>query len=265
MPLTLSVAAPPLKGAAVLALPTTPPGPDGGVPAVGAGAEVLSELGVDATAALAREEAKGEPGEVVAVPVGRDGVDTVLLAGVGDGSVPALRKAAAAVVRRSKSAETLATTLAHGRDDEAVRAVAESLALASYVFTRKSEPKPVKLTDATLVAADPRAAEQVLARARATAAAVHLARDLANTPSLEKSPQWMAEQAVLVAAAARLETQVWDVEGLRREGFGGILAVGRGSVRPPRLVRVDHAPRGARRHVVLVGKGITFDSGGLSL
>src|SRR4051794_693811 len=265
MPLMLSLAAPPLRGAAVLALPTAPPGPEGGLPAVGAGAEVLSELGVDATAALAREEAKGEPGEVVAVPVGRDGVDTVLLAGVGDGGVPALRKAAAAVVRRSKSAETLATTLAHGRDDEAVRAVAESLALASYVFTRKSEPKPVKLTHATLVVAEPRAGEQLLARARATAAAVHLARDLANTPSLEKSPEWMAEQAVQVAAGAGLEAQVWDVEGLRRDGFGGILAVGRGSARPPRLVRVHHAPRGARRHVVLIGKGITFDSGGLSL
>src|SRR3954462_8987220 len=155
MPLTLSVAAPPLKGAAVLALPTTPPGPDCGLPAVGAGAEVLSELGVDAPAALAREEAKGEPGEVVAVPVGRDGVDTVLLAGIGDGGVPALRKAAAAVVRRAKSAETLATTLPGGPDHGAVRAVAESLVLASYAFTRKSEPKPVKLARATLVVTDP--------------------------------------------------------------------------------------------------------------
>jgi leucyl aminopeptidase len=265
MPLTLSVAALPLGGAAVLALPTRPPGPDGGLPTVGAGADVLAGLGVDASAALAREEAKGEPGEVVAVPVGRDGVDTVLLAGVGDGGIPALRKAAAAVVRRAKSSESLATTLAHGHGDDGIRAVAESLALASYVFTRKSEPKPVKLTRATLVVADPQVAERVLMRARATSAAVHLARDLANTPSLEKSPEWMAEQAVRLADAAGLDVQVWDVDRLRREGFGGILAVGRGSVRPPRLVRVDHAPRGARRHVVLVGKGITFDSGGLSL
>jgi leucyl aminopeptidase len=265
MPLTLSVAVQPLGGAAVLALPTSPPGPDGGLPTVGAGAAALASLGVDVVAALGREEAKGEPGEVVAVPVGRDGVDTVLLAGVGDGSVPALRKAAAAVVRRAKSSETLATTLAYGRGEEAVRAVAESLALASYVFTRKSEPKPVKLTDATLVVDDPAAGDRAVTRARATAAAVQLARDLANTPSLEKSPAWMAEQAVRLATAGGLEAQVWDVDQLRRDGFGGILAVGRGSVRPPRLLRVDHAPRGARRHVVLVGKGITFDSGGLSL
>src|SRR4051794_21035103 len=239
MPLTMSVAAPPLRGANVLALPTSPPGPAGGVPTVGAGAEVLSELGIDATAALAREEAKGEPGEVVVVPVGRDGIDTILLAGVGDGGVPALRKAASAVVRRSKSAETLATTLAQGRDDEAVRAVAESLALASYAFTRKSEPKPVKLTHATIVVADPRAAERVLALARATAAAVHFARDLANPPSREKSPAWRAERAVQAAAAGGLEAQVWDVARRGRDRFGGILAVGRGSARPPCLVRVD--------------------------
>src|SRR4051812_36599430 len=105
MPLTLNVATPPLRDAAVLALPTTPSGSDGSVPAVGAGADVLAALGVDASAVLAREEAKGEPGEVVSVPVTGNGVDTVLLAGVGDGGVPALRKAAAAVVRRAKSAE----------------------------------------------------------------------------------------------------------------------------------------------------------------
>ena len=265
MPLTLSAAALPLRDAAVLALPTTPAGPDGGLPAVGGGADVLAALGVDAAAALARDEAKGEPGEIVSVPVSRDGVDTVLLAGVGDGGVPALRKAAAAVVRRAKSSESLATTLAHGRDDDALRAVAESLALASYSFSRKSAPKPATLTRATLVVADPKAAERVLTRARVTSAAVHLARDLANTPSLEKSPEWMADQAVQLAKSGGLDVQVWDVDQLRRDGFGGILAVGRGSVRPPRLVRVDHAPRGARRHVVLIGKGITFDSGGLSL
>src|SRR5207302_9417093 len=171
--------------AAVCALPT--PAADGAA-RVGAGAEVLDRLGVDAVAVLSRDEATSEPGEVIAVPVGRDGVDTVLLAGVGDGSIPALRKAAAAVVRRAKSADSLATTLAQGRGDEALRTVAESLALASYSFSRKSEPKPATLTRATLVVDDAAAAGTVLDRARAAAAAVHVARDLANTPSLEKSP-----------------------------------------------------------------------------
>jgi leucyl aminopeptidase len=264
MPLTLSVARPPLGGAAVLALPTTPPTEEGGRPVIGAGAEVLAGLGVDADAALTREEAKGEPGEVVAIPVGRDGVETVLLAGVGDGSITALRKAAAAVVRRSKGAESLATTLADGRGADAARAVGESLVLAAYSFTRKSEPKPVKLVSATLVAADP-VAESAVARARATAEAVSLARDLANTPSLEKTPAWFADQALKSARGRGLEAKVWDVDDLRRDGFGGILAVGRGSARPPRLLRLDYSPSRSRANVVLIGKGITFDSGGLSL
>ncbi|HET6818228.1 MAG TPA: leucyl aminopeptidase [Mycobacteriales bacterium] len=264
MPLTLSVAPSPLGGAAVLAVPTTPPGEAGGLPVVGAGADVLTALGVDCDAALARDEAKGEAGEVVTVPVGRDGVETVLLAGIADGSVGALRKAAAVVVRRSKGAESLATTLADGRGAEAVRAVAESLALAAYSFTRKSEPKPAKLASATLVTDDP-AAEAAVARARATADAVSFARDLANTPSLEKTPAWFADQAVRQARSRGLEATVWDVDDLRRDGFGGVLAVGRGSARPPRFVRLDYSPRRPRGHVVLVGKGITFDSGGLSL
>src|SRR5437763_8360943 len=126
MALTLTVAATPLGGAAILALPMTPAGSEGGRPVIGAGAEVLAALGVDSDAALTREEAKGEPGEVVAIPVGRDGVETVLLAGVGDGSVASLRKAAATVVRRAKGAESLATTLAEGAGADGLRAVAES-------------------------------------------------------------------------------------------------------------------------------------------
>src|SRR5205085_3979839 len=102
-------------------------------------------------------------------------------------------------------------------------------------------------------------------RAAATVAAVHLARDLANTPSLEKTPEWLADQARRVSDAAGLRLRVWDERELAAEGFGGIVAVGRGSAHPPRLVEVSHEPRGATRRIVLVGKGITFDSGGLSL
>ncbi|MDQ1697200.1 MAG: leucyl aminopeptidase, partial [Frankiaceae bacterium] len=128
---------------------------------MGRGAEVLAGLGVDAQAALAREEAKGEAGEVVAVPVGRDGVDTVLLAGVGDGSPRSLRRAAAAVARRAKSGKSLATTLVSGRDDVALRAVVEALGLASYKFTRQSDYKPARLRRVSLVVDDPRAARPV--------------------------------------------------------------------------------------------------------
>ena len=258
--LILSTAAGPATGS-VIALPVVPGDP---APSVGAGSEQLARLGVDAAAALAREQATGEAGEVVGVPVGRDGVDQVLLAGVGDGSLRSLRRAASAVVRRAKAADSLATTLAAGRGPEAVRAVAEALGLASYAFSRKSDPKPVTLQRAVVISDEP-GADAALARARVTVGAVRLARDLASTPSLEKSPEWMVERCRDLAGRTGLAIEVWDENALARDGFGGIVAVGHGSTRPPRLVRLEHRPPGASRHVVLIGKGITFDSGGLSL
>jgi leucyl aminopeptidase len=93
-----------------------------------------------------------------------------------------------------------------------------------------------------------------------------LARDLTNTPSAEKSPRWLADR-IARAAAGRpgVHIKVFDEAALVDGGFGGILAVGGGSARPPRLVELSWRPRGATRHVVLVGKGITFDSGGINV
>jgi leucyl aminopeptidase len=104
-----------------------------------------------------------------------------------------------------------------------------------------------------------------VARAEAIAGAVALARDLANTPSATKSPRWLADEAVRVAGESGLTARIWPEAELQAHGFGGILAVGSGSARPPRLIELSYEPQGARTHVVLVGKGITFDSGGLSL
>ncbi|MEX5636478.1 leucyl aminopeptidase family protein [Parafrankia sp. FMc2] len=118
-------------------------------------------------------------------------------------------------------------------------------------------------------AEEPAVAEAVR-RARAIADAVCLARDLINMPSLIKTPHWFAELARRVGTEAGLEVTVLTHEDLIREGFGGLVAVGGGSPRPPCLVRLTYdgppAPAGAvPGHRVLVGKGITFDSGGLSL
>ena len=92
-----------------------------------------------------------------------------------------------------------------------------------------------------------------------------LARDLTNTPSAVKDPAWLAAQAEQAAAAAGLACRIWDEDELAADGFGGLLAVGSGSARPPRLIELSYRPDGAQAHIVLVGKGITFDSGGLSL
>ncbi len=105
-----------------------------------------------------------------------------------------------------------------------------------------------------------------MAQARAVADAVVLARDLTNTPSLQKSPRWLADRLSNAAARRKgVSVAVLDEVALAASGFGGVLAVGNGSPRPPRLVELSWRPRGARTHVVLVGKGICFDSGGISI
>jgi leucyl aminopeptidase len=264
VPLTVAATPGPLLGAGdVLVVPMTPA--RRGTPTVGAGADALDALGVDAAKVLRAEKATGKAGEVVSIPVRRDGVDLVLLAGVGDASAAALRKAAAAVVRKASGSKSLATTLTLGREPADVRAIAEALGLASYRFSVKGSDKPATLRRAKVMVADPAAARPELRLAATITTAVHRARDLANTPSLTKSPQWLAEQAVELVSAAGVEVSVRDEAALADEGFGGVLAVGEGSAHPPRLVEMRWAPPGATRHVVLVGKGITFDSGGLSL
>ncbi|MDQ3973706.1 MAG: leucyl aminopeptidase, partial [Actinomycetota bacterium] len=95
--------------------------------------------------------------------------------------------------------------------------------------------------------------------------AVSLARDLVNEPPAAKRPPALAERVAAVARDAGLEVRVLDEEALAEGGFGGILGVGQGSAAPPRLVELSHSPPGATGHVLLAGKGITFDSGGLSL
>ncbi|MDX6202814.1 MAG: leucyl aminopeptidase [Frankiales bacterium] len=226
----------------------------------------LDLTGVDLAACLARESAKGEPGEVVRVPLPSGG--TVFLVGTGSGDVPALRRAAAALVRQARSApgvETLRTTLAWSASADAVRAVTEALLLASYTFSLRSEPKPATLRAVELLVRKPEAVLGGWSRGVSTATATLLARDLINTPSELKTPAWLAAQATRLAAKASVQVSVRDEVALAAEGFGGLIGVGIGSPRPPRLIELRYRPEGARRHVVLVGKGITFDTGGLSL
>ncbi|HEY0950600.1 MAG TPA: M17 family metallopeptidase, partial [Nocardioides sp.] len=107
-----------------------------------------------------------------------------------------------------------------------------------------------------------------LDRAVAVGGAGWRARLLSTVPSNLKNPPWLAAQAEEIARESGLEATVWDEHRLAEEGFGGLLAVGRASATPPRLIRLDYSPRRAGRRtptVVLVGKGITFDSGGLSI
>jgi leucyl aminopeptidase len=232
--------------------------------------EVERRFGVIIADELAHLKAKGEAGEVHEVPVSATGerAEVLLLVGVGDGAPQSLRRAGAALARKAKGRRRLAAAVVAQADDEGLRGFAEGLVLGSYAFTRRRAPKgPPPLGRADLLVADPDRRQDALDRAVVTATAVCRARDLANTPSNEKDPAWLAEQARTLAMAVGLGVRVWDEHALAREGFGGIVAVGMGSSRPPRLIQLTYTPgRGSRApHVVLVGKGITFDSGGLSL
>lgn len=117
----------------------------------------------------------------------------------------------------------------------------------------------------SMLVTDRQACEGPFHLAEVVAGAVATARDLANAPSAGKSPQWLAAEAQRLTAASGVQVRIWADDELATAGFGGILAVGGGSVRPPRLIELSYQPEAADSHIVLVGKGITFDSGGLSL
>jgi len=205
----------------------------------------------------------GKAGDVEVVPTtGEHGLGLVVV-GLGDGSTSALRKAGAAVARKAASAASVAVDLrTTSVDGDGLRAFVESALLASYGYTRKEKPEPRALQTITVVVSNPKDLQPAVDRAIAVAGATAAARDLVNTPSLVKTPQWLAESAQSLLKG--LSVTVRDEKALAKGGFGGIVAVGQGSTRPPRLIEASY-DGGGTRHVVLVGKGITFDTGGLSL
>ncbi|WP_311472509.1 leucyl aminopeptidase [uncultured Actinomyces sp.] len=151
-------------------------------------------------------------------------------------------------------------------DESELTAVAEGAACAAHTWSgRPGAAAPPGRLVVAAPPADGALAAAVTARAATLADAVHLIRDLVDEPPNRLTPAVFAARAEALADAAGLEAEVLDEAALEEGGFGGIVGVGRGSTRPPRLVRVTWAPRRARSRVALVGKGITFDSGGLSL
>ena len=149
------------------------------------------------------------------------------------------------------------------RDPGEAGAVALGGLLGGYAFRRyRTEPAPGASLTVLAHASD---AAQAAQRAQVLADAVCLVRDLVNTGPSDLVPAMLAARAEQVAAYAGLAITILDESALAAGGYGGILGVGQGSVHPPRLIRLEHAPEGAARTLVLAGKGITFDSGGLSL
>jgi leucyl aminopeptidase len=214
----------------------------------------------------------GKVGETLVVPR-RDG-PSVVAVGVGaldKLDTTALRDAAAAFARAAGNHGHLATTLADLDaigSDVAGRVVVEGILLARYRYsTLKRESGTTPLTEITLVTDAGRAqgVERGAARGRTTARAVELARDLANTPPGHLTATRMAEVAVDVAGASGLTVEVYGPDDIAAMGCGGLLGVNAGSSEPPRLVKLTYRPRRPAGRLALVGKGVMYDSGGISL
>ena len=253
--------------ARVLAVLTAPAG-DGVVVRGALPAGVSADIGAE----LTRAKAKGQQGEVVTVPLPpADGsADRLVLLGTGDGSTGSLRQAGAALGRAARGHASAAVQLPGGDatvGPDALRAFAEGLLLAAYARPRTGSPAAAAKRPVAEVVLHGHTDDDAVHRAVVTGLAAHRARDLANTPSDVKTPTWLAEQAAAMVAGSGVDVDVRDAAALAAGGFGGILGVGSGSAQPPCLIELTYRPRGRRRvpHIVLIGKGITFDSGGLSL
>lgn len=229
----------------------------------------LGEVGFTADELVETHEPKTSVGATTSIrmPRGEQAVRVLVLVGLGAGSPADLRLAGAAAGRSTRGRAQV-VLLAPSADEVGQGAFVEGAVLGGWSpakFTGGSwRPGAEVATDVLLVDAEADVVERAVRRARATL----VARNLANTPSNIKSPAWMARQARTVAARAGLDVRVWDEKALAAGGFGGLLAVGGGSATPPRLVQLGYVPEGAdatTTHVVLVGKGITFDSGGLQV
>ena len=228
------------------------------------------------TQALTALGATGAAGEVTKVStLGAVRAPVLVAVGLGeerrdeDYDAETLRRAAGAAARALAGTERVGLALP-AAGPGAVAAVAEGALLGAYAFSRyrtvaDGQRPPVAAFTLSTDKARDKAVQAKVARAVTVVDSVNLARDLVNTPPSDLHPRELADAAATVGRNAGLHVHLMDEEALRAGGYGGILGVGQGSVNPPRLVKLSYSPRRIKAHLALVGKGITFDSGGLSL
>ncbi len=215
----------------------------------------------------------GELDAVHRLPVSQTSAPVLALVGIGEHTEgplehEVLRRAAGALTRQVTGVAAIG--LAFPADDVAqVAAVAEGALLGAYAFARYREQpghaRPADRIELVTARAKDSAAKKATARAAVVADAVHAVRDLVNTAPADLYPEAFAELARAGAKGTKVRVTVLDEKALAAGGYGGLVAVGQGSTRPPRLVKLSWAPSRAKRSIALVGKGITFDSGGLSI
>jgi leucyl aminopeptidase len=216
----------------------------------------------------------GAAGEVARIPAG-DRLATPLLVLVGMGEEPddhaarllAVRRAAGVAARSTANAASVALALP-ADDASAVRNVLEGYLLGGYVYARYQSKDPDKRAGTVTVlsgAARRQEFASAFEDAQVVAAAVLGVRDWVNTPAGDLTPPIFAAEITKAVKGTRVKATVLDEKKLVALGCGGLMGVGGGSSAPPRLVELRYSPSGAVAHLALVGKGITFDSGGLSI
>ncbi|MFG2289010.1 leucyl aminopeptidase [Streptomyces sp. NPDC048595] len=254
---------------------------------VAPGAEAVeAAFGGKLAAVLETLGASGAEGEVTKLPAA-DGLKAPVVLAVGLGDAPAkgeafdneaLRRAAGSAARALSGSKKAGFALPV-EDAEAAAAVGEGALLGAYTFTayrsngngaksgKKNDGKSAPLGEVAILGGKPRDKEFKAAaeRSQALAAEVNRARDLINTPSNDLDPKSFAAHAQAAAKEFGLKVEVLDEKALKKGGYGGLMGVGQGSEAPPRLVRIAHTHAKATRTLALVGKGITYDSGGISL
>jgi leucyl aminopeptidase len=203
---------------------------------------------------------EGKAGQVLTLP--HDEAKTVLFVGLGEeAGFDAIRSGVGNAVRAVKTARAV-TNLNRIGVEGADRAVVEGASLGGYQFRQyKTEGEPSPLETLELIEGDEAAIREGLITTEAT----NLARDWVNTPALDLAPEMLADSMRQSAEEAGLSAEVWDEARIVEEKLGALLGVAAGSDRPPRFVILEYSPAEPVAHLGLVGKGITFDSGGLSL
>ncbi len=245
-----------------------------------AGPGVREVRGLDLLGLYAAAGCKGKRGEHLLVPnTGIDGLaaGAVLLLGVGprdEASADACRRAIGRVAGQLAKRGRVATTLPQiaGRAfEEAVQATVEGIVLGAYRFDRyktSSDGERARATKVTILGgsrADARGARAAIERGRVIAESQAWARDLVNTPALDLPPAELAKEAQRMGKETGIRVKVWTEQQLASGGFGGILGVGQGSIRPPRMIELRYDGGGRAAPIALTGKGVAFDSGGLSI
>ena len=239
--------------------------PTDGVAAAIAGLDGPNGFAGTLASIVADESFTGKAGTNVAAPgFGRVAARRVVLIGVGGGTLAEQHAAAGSIgnLARSRGARSVALV---GVAAGAVRGAIEAFAEGNYRFDKykADDARKAPAQTLTLLGLDPDL--EAVRRAEASVAGQNLARDLVNEPAAEIYPQSLARVAEALASDL-VSVTVLDEVAIREKGMGGISGVGQGSDRPPRFVHMTYTPAVvAKAHVVIIGKGVTFDSGGLSL